>query len=374
MPRENNRIYEKTLASSDNLEKNVNFFCEIGKVKNTEYSTNNWIRAVELFRAKNNYEKKLEEISETKVLDSQLAQYLAAMKQQNGNEYSISSIKAAVSAIYRYLNQNSVISNCNLYDNKIYKQFWQVYSGKIKYLTDLGYGEKNGSNGLSNEEVQNILNHSLMDGSTPQSLLKKVFFYNAILLGLHGGEHFYLMAENFKKREDGGFDILIYRSKTNQRVEIGNRGKADKLILPNNPDIIGVYENISLYTGCWYERIHVGQNRLKSFMNEICKMCGIDCTNRKITNHTGHKTLVQGLQKLGFSRDSMKLATRHKNVESLDSYELPREQEQIGMINNLVDNIQCTKRKQEESDANTFDIDNNYKMKKNKGFVTAKEG
>ncbi|PKK62987.1 hypothetical protein RhiirC2_717304 [Rhizophagus irregularis] len=281
------------------------------------------------------------------------------------------------------------------------------------------------------------------------------------------------MAEDFKKREDGGFDILIYRSKTNQRVEIGNRGKADKLILPNNPDIIGVYEKYLSYhpqvaepnfylqecdepDGCWYKRIHVGQNRLKSFMNEICKICGIDCTNRKITNHTGRKTLVQGLQKLGFSRDSMKLATRHKNVESLDSYELPREQEQIGMINNLVDNIQCTKRKQGlcggehfylmdedfkkredggfdiliyqsktnqrveignrgkaadkfilpnnpdiigvyenicptalkwlsqififknvtnqmESDAHTFDIDNNYKMKKNKGFVTAKE-
>ncbi|CAB4493969.1 unnamed protein product [Rhizophagus irregularis] len=87
-------------------------------------------------------------------------------------------------------------------------------------------------------------------------------------------------------------------------------------------------------------------------------MCGIDYINQKITNHTGRKTLVQELQKSGFSRDSMKLATRHKNVESLDSYELPREQEQIGMINNLVDNIQCTKRKQDE---------------KNKGFVTAKE-
>ncbi|CAB4430368.1 unnamed protein product [Rhizophagus irregularis] len=112
------------------------------------------------------------------------------------------------------------------------------------------------------------------------------------------------MAEDFKKHEDGGFDILIYRSKTNQQVEIGNCGKADKLILPNNPDIIGLY--------------------------------------------------IQ-------------------DAESLDSYELPREQEQIGMINNLVDNIQCTKRKQEEFDASTFDINNNYKMKKNKGFVTAKE-
>ncbi|PKB96704.1 hypothetical protein RhiirA5_506872 [Rhizophagus irregularis] len=102
-------------------------------------------------------------------------------------------------------------------------------------------------------------------------------------------------------------------------------------------------------------------------------MCGIDYINQKITNHTGRKTLVQELQKSGFSRDSMKLATRHKNVESLDSYELPREQEQIGMINNLVDNIQCTKRKQEEFDANTFDIDNNYKMKRIKDLLQLKK-
>ncbi|GBB93624.1 hypothetical protein RclHR1_02200005 [Rhizophagus clarus] len=105
-------------------------------------------------------------------------------------------------------------------------------------------------------------------------------------------------------------------------------------------------------------------------MNEICKMCGIDCTKRKITNHTGRKTLVQGLQKLGFSRDSMKLATRHRNIESLDSYELPRDQEQIGMLSNLVDNIHnnTIKRKREESDANKLD-----NTKKIKGFSTAKE-
>ncbi|EXX56299.1 hypothetical protein RirG_217400 [Rhizophagus irregularis DAOM 197198w] len=68
------------------------------------------------------------------------------------------------------------------------------------------------------------------------------------------------MAENFKKREDGGFDILIYRSKTNQRVEIGNRGKADKLILPNNPDIIGVYENICPTVLKWLSQIFIFKN------------------------------------------------------------------------------------------------------------------
>ncbi|RIA83724.1 hypothetical protein C1645_833338 [Glomus cerebriforme] len=66
---------------------------------------------------------------------------------------------------------------------------------------------------------------------------------------------------------------------------------------------------------------------------------------RIIIISSGRKTLVQELQKLGVSRDSIKLATQHKNVESLESYKLPKEQEQIGIIKNLVDNIHNIKRK-----------------------------
>ena len=58
-------IWKKTLTSSVKSE----------KIKNIEYSTNNWIRDVETFHANNNYGRKLEEISDIKVLDSQLAQY-----------------------------------------------------------------------------------------------------------------------------------------------------------------------------------------------------------------------------------------------------------------------------------------------------------
>jgi hypothetical protein len=61
--------------------KSIGFFCKIEKVKNMEYSTNNWSRSVETFGIDNNYEGILEEILDTKVLDSQ---YLAVMKQQNG--------------------------------------------------------------------------------------------------------------------------------------------------------------------------------------------------------------------------------------------------------------------------------------------------
>ena len=81
-----------------------------------------------------------------------------------------------------------------------------------------------------------------MDGSTPRRLLFRIFFYNAIILGLRGGEHSCLMTEDFKKRTDGGFDVWIFRSKTNQRANTNHRGKGEKLIIPNNSILIKDYD------------------------------------------------------------------------------------------------------------------------------------
>lgn len=81
-----------------------------------------------------------------------------------------------------------------------------------------------------------------MDGSTPERLLRRVFFHNATILGLRDGEHSFITADDFKKRKDGGFDVYIYRSKTNQRG-LNNHGQADILVIPNHKEIIHDYES-----------------------------------------------------------------------------------------------------------------------------------
>jgi hypothetical protein len=205
------------------------------------FATNNWVKALERFRETKGYSGKIENVDNVDELDKQLSEYIAAMKQQNGNDYSVSSIRAAVAALYRHLNKTSIIKHINLYDSNIFTGFSETVNGKIKYLSDLGHGEVNGSDGLTAEEIKQILSHKLMDGSTPERLLYRVFFHNAIILGLRGGEHSYVMADDFKKRKDGGFDVYIYRSKTNQRG-LNNRGKADVLIIPNHKEIICDYE------------------------------------------------------------------------------------------------------------------------------------
>ncbi|GES78074.1 zinc finger MYM-type protein 2-like [Rhizophagus clarus] len=360
--------YEKSKKNKTTEQKNntndVDFYREVNKVKNTHYATNNWIKSLENFRKKQGCDEKIEEINNVEKLDQQLAEFIASMKQKNGEEYATSSVKAAVAALYRYLNKNSIIKHVNIYDTNIFTILSEIVSGKIKYLSNLGYGEANGSDGLSFKEIQQILFHKFMDGSTPKRLLRRVFFHNAIILGLREGEHSSIEANNFKKRKDGGFDVYIYHSKTNQRGLSNDREKAEILIIPNQAEVINDYESYfakrpvladkqfylqeydeekALQTGVWYKNSHIGEARLKGFMRDICRLTEIDLTNHKMTNHGGRKTMIQGLQNTGISHDQIRLQSRHKTEKGLEPYELSRIGKQADMISKMMMEIYGSK-------------------------------
>ncbi|GES80802.1 zinc finger MYM-type protein 2-like [Rhizophagus clarus] len=325
----------KTTEQKNNTN-DVDFYREVNKVKNTHYATNNWIKSLENFRKKQGCDEKIEEINNVEKLDQQLAEFIASMKQKNGEEYATSSVKAAVAALYRYLNKNSIIKHVNIYDTNIFTILSETVSGKIKYLSNLGYGEANGSDGLSFKEIQQILSHKFMDGSTPERLLRRVFFHNAIILGLRGGEHSSIEANNFKKRKDGGFDAEVindYESYFAKRPVL-----ADKQFYLQEFD-----EEKALQTGVWYKNSHIGEARLKGFMRDICRLTEIDLTNRKMTNHGGRKTMIQGLQNTGISRDQMRLQSRHKTEKGLEPYELSRIGEQADMMSKMMMQIYGSK-------------------------------
>ncbi|GBB95050.1 hypothetical protein RclHR1_24670001 [Rhizophagus clarus] len=84
-----------------------------------------------------------------------------------------------------------------------------------------------------------------MSGKDPINLLYRIFFFNAIFLGLRGGEHFNLQFQNFIRRKDkyDRFDDIIYKSKTNQHGANDIESQGDKLYIPEIPSIIEMYEN-----------------------------------------------------------------------------------------------------------------------------------
>ena len=61
---------------------------------------------------------------------------------------------------------------------------------------------------------------------------EEFFSYNAIILGLRGGKHSLIKANNFKKHKNRGFNMHIYCSKFNQQG-LNNHEKAKILIILN---------------------------------------------------------------------------------------------------------------------------------------------
>ena len=82
---------------------------------------------------------------------------------------------------------------------KVYFDLNATVNGKLKNLTAKGLGERAGSDGLTLQEVEQILSHHTMQCNNPEGLLRRIFFYNSILLALRGGEHHDLRIDNFVK-------------------------------------------------------------------------------------------------------------------------------------------------------------------------------
>ncbi|CAG8780929.1 537_t:CDS:2, partial [Rhizophagus irregularis] len=65
-------------------------------------------------------------------------------------------------------------------------------------------------------EQKQILCHSSMRGDNPEGLLRRGFFWIANLTAARGGSHINIMASDFQRRPDGGYNFIIIHEKNNQ--------------------------------------------------------------------------------------------------------------------------------------------------------------
>ncbi|GET52173.1 hypothetical protein GLOIN_2v1768727 [Rhizophagus irregularis DAOM 181602=DAOM 197198] len=113
----------------------------------------------------------------------------------------------------------------------------QILDGKLKDIAEQGKAEVCGSDSLSLDKVKLIFNLPILNIENPTGLLKTVFFYNVLFLGLRGGEHYILKFNDFKVKVNGsGIEVCIPKSKTNQHDIEGDTGDILKI------QIISVYE------------------------------------------------------------------------------------------------------------------------------------
>ncbi|CAB5357754.1 unnamed protein product [Rhizophagus irregularis] len=288
--------------------------------KATHNSTSTWINALETFRKDIGLPGKIDDVNSKEELEHQLVLFFVSCKQQNGAEYSVQSIKSARFAIARHINTYSKIRPQEITNKNIYSELYNAITGKIKLLTDQGLGE------------------------------------------IHGGEHYNLKIQQFKKRKDGDIDVTFYRSKCNQRSLSESNSKAKVISIPADNAVIQDYElyfskrppicedafylqpcnnNEVEFTGYWFKSAQMGEKSVKELMKEIATITEIDCDKRKFTNHSGRKTFIQISKSEGISDNDVMSVSRHKNPHSLAYYERPKsilQQNTLSQINSLIYN------------------------------------
>ncbi|CAI2187845.1 15738_t:CDS:2, partial [Funneliformis geosporum] len=162
----------------------------------------------------------------------------------------------------------------NIMDKEKFYRLWQVFNGKVKNLANQGLGERNGSEGFTEEELLMSIDHPTMSGKNPTSL-------------------FFIRRKDKYKQ----FDV---KSKTNQHGANNIDSQADSHFYLKPCNI---------------------NEEIKKFMKNIITLTGLDMDDRKISNHSGRKTLVQILKRRGFSISECMVSTRHKTEQGLASYE-----------------------------------------------------
>ncbi|RIB21638.1 hypothetical protein C2G38_2175998 [Gigaspora rosea] len=257
----------------------------------------------------------IETISDPKELESNLIHFFSYAKRSDKEEYSVNSVLSAIAAFQRYITENSPLKGINISDKQQFPTLNTLLNGKFKWLSAKGKGETKGSKSLTVDECLHILKHNCTSPDTPWGLFNRVFFFNALFFALRGGEHYFLEKDHFQKRQDGGYDIVIYKSKSNQPID-------------GNPEDI-------LDEQIWYKDKHVGEKRLGTYLRYIVIASGIDISNRKITNRSGRKTTIQLLKSFGASDYECMPISRHKSQTGFQQYERPKNNIQINKLGDL---------------------------------------
>ncbi|CAB4406349.1 unnamed protein product [Rhizophagus irregularis] len=183
----------------------------------TQRNTEMWLKRLKEFQNDIGYVENIEDIQSKSQLCNILIEFIIKMRPVNKQYYSLESIYNCMSALNRYFQNHSAIAPLDLFSEPVFKPLLSVIHSKIRENEQLNSLDiKKDADPLTEDEQKQILCHSSMRGDNPEGLLRRVFFWIANLTATRGGSHINIMASDFQRQPDGGYNFIIIHEKNNQ--------------------------------------------------------------------------------------------------------------------------------------------------------------
>ena len=332
------------LLSSEDLKKLSNS----AENNNTKKSTQTWINCFEVWAKQRHVNVNLWEYIPSE-LNNVLSQFYAELRKQDGSEYEPDSLRVMQAAIHRFLIEKhytkSILSDIEFSESN------KILEGKARLLRQEGKGKRpNTCDALTSEDEEILWTEGKLGKGDPITLLHTLWFNNIQHFGLRGRqEHCDMTMDNFRTKfdEESGMRYIEFKenpTKTRQHglhpnprmtnpkmfaiggdrcpVEIFDFFVSKRPADMKNSGRFYLYPKMHCTTTeNWFKVSPVGKNKISKFMKEIISGTVIETNGRKLTNHSGRKTLVKKLKPAEVPESSIIKVTGHKTVRGLANYD-----------------------------------------------------
>ncbi|CAG8603450.1 15724_t:CDS:2, partial [Racocetra fulgida] len=344
--------------------------------ENTIKNTERWIKIMNQWRLDVNYNEPLESLNK-EIIELQVSQFLCGVTPKKGGSYSRTSLKNALSAISRHLQDVKPGWKYNLHNKNDFPDLYAQFDGLLKDMKKKGLGESKSTDSLTTEEIRHILNHEVLDPNTPLGLLKRVFFWISILGAARGGEHVNLhlqqivdmpngiiFRKNQQKNDQGGIDrnqydlIIPFRPNSDLRKYLSFRPENSKC---SNYYLATCRSPNAIVKGKWYLDKLLADRTIRSLFKMICVECGINIESRNINNHSGRRTSIIELFSIGVSENTGRAISGHKSSGGYYAYAKPTDnhkREALASILNKIITTSSTETSQELIKDSNSEADN----------------
>ncbi|CAB5386218.1 unnamed protein product [Rhizophagus irregularis] len=334
---ENNKLSEihKSLSKSSNKEtfdrpciETLQKYVSSAKPKNTNKNTRLWVSRFESFVNDTQPNIDLMTLYDKKAIAMLLCEFIIVIQTKDKKEYKANSLYNGICAINRFYQEMFKDREpFNIHEDFEFRIVRDTLHTRMIELEEINNGEYNGADPLTDEEMVKIFEHPDISSNSPDGLLRRVFLWVGCCTARRGGSYHSIMASHFKKRDDGGYNIVTIHDKTHQGGyyhQTNSNQQPVHIIPPDEPGTYGAYieEN-------WYSTFHLGRDKLSGMLKEICNIMGIDCTNRRIVNHSLRKRTAQKLNDKGLDSQAIMNVTLHQSIAGLNAYQTQNEKQKL---------------------------------------------
>ncbi|CAB4398763.1 unnamed protein product [Rhizophagus irregularis] len=282
-----------------------------------------------------------------------LCEFIIVIQTKDKKEYKANSLYNGICAINRFYQEMFKDREpFNIHEDFEFRIVRDTLHTRMIELEEINNGEYNGADPLTDEKMVKIFEHPDISSNSPDGLLRRVFLWVGCCTARRGGSYHSIMASHFKKRDDGGYNIVTIHDKTHQGGyyhQTNSNQQPVHIIPPDEPGTYGACHDIRKYLSLrpnnaeenfflrinkdieenWYSTFHLGRDKLSGMLKEICNITGIDCTNRRIVNHSLRKRTAQKLNDEGLDSQAIMNVTLHRSIAGLNAYRTQNEKQKL---------------------------------------------